>query len=77
MKRSETRIRTFLRLSSALIILGLIAEVTSLLWFHPLAFVVFVFLAAALVGIGMLTYLLSLVFVAAGPAENRDSSLEQ
>jgi len=42
--------------SSALIILGLIAEVSSPLWFHPLAFVVFVFLAAAapLVGMGML-----------------------
>lgn len=77
MKGSETRIQKFLRLSSALITLGLIAEVASLLWFHPLAFVVFVFLAATSVGIGMLVYLFSLVFVAAGPAENRDGSLEQ
>ena len=77
MNRSEIRIQKFLRLSSALIILGLIAEAVSLLWFHPLAFVVFVFLAAALVGIGMLTYLLSLVFVVAGPAEHRDGSLGQ
>jgi hypothetical protein len=71
MKLGEIGIPRFLRFSSALIILGLIAEVASLLWFHPLAFVVFVFLAASLVGIGMLIYLFSLVFAAAPPAENR------
>lgn len=77
MKRSETGLQKFLRVSSALIILGLIAEVASLLWFHPLAFVVFVFLAATLVGIGILVYLFALVFVSAHPAEDLDTPREQ
>jgi hypothetical protein len=71
MKLSAIGMGRFLRVSSALIILGLIAELASLLWFQPLAFVVFVFLAASLVGIGMLIYLVSLVFVAVPPAESR------
>jgi hypothetical protein len=57
--------------------LGLIAEVSSLLWFHPLAFLVFVFPVATLVGIGLLIYLFALVFVTAHPAENPDTRLEK
>lgn len=77
MKRSQTGMQTFLRVSSVLIILGLIAEVSSLLWFHPLAFVVFVFLAATFVGIGMLIYLFALVFVATHPVKNPDTRIEK
>jgi hypothetical protein len=76
MTRSEMALPRFLRVSSALIILGLIAEIVSLVWFHPLAFVVFVFVAASLVAIGMVVYLVSLVFVAAPLAENRKQSSE-
>ena len=71
MRRSEITMQKFLRVSAGLVVLGLIAEVASLVWFHPLAFVVFVFVAASLVGTGMLVYLLSLVFVAA-PRHDRE-----
>jgi hypothetical protein len=66
LKRRKTAMQKFLRVSSALILVGLMAEVASLLWFHPLAFVLFVFVGASLMAIGMLLYLLSLVFVASG-----------
>jgi hypothetical protein len=69
MKLSEVGMRRILRASSALVMVGLLVEIGSLLWFHPLSFVLFAFLASALVGLGMLLYLLSLVFVALPPAE--------
>jgi hypothetical protein len=54
-----------------LIILGLLVEIVSLLWFHPLAFVLFAFVGASLIGVGILAYLASLVFAASPRAENR------
>lgn len=59
-------IQKFLRVSAVLVILGLIVEFASLVWFHPLAFVLFAFVGATLIGLGILVYLASLVF--AGPA---------
>jgi hypothetical protein len=59
------------RVSSALIILGLLVEIVSLLWFHPLAFVLFTFVGASLMGLGILVYLASLVFVGSPSAEKR------
>jgi hypothetical protein len=56
--------RWLLRISSALIILGLLVEIASLLWFHPLSFVLFAFVGASLIGLGIVVYLVSLVFVA-------------
>lgn len=53
----------FIRLSGALIILGLLVELASLLWFHPLSFVLFAFVGVPLIGLGVLVYLASLVFV--------------
>jgi hypothetical protein len=44
----------------------------SLLWFHPLSFVLFAFLAASLIGLGILLYLVSLVFVAPPVTANRE-----
>jgi hypothetical protein len=69
MKLTEVGMRRILRASSALVIAGLLVEIGSLLWFVPLSFVLFAFLASSLVGLGMLLYLLSLVFVAIPPAE--------
>jgi hypothetical protein len=57
-------IERLLQVSSVLIILGLLVEIASLLWFHPLAFVLFVFISASLTSVGILIYLASLVFVA-------------
>ena len=72
MKLREIGIRRFLQVSSSLIILGLLVEIVSLLWFHPLSFVLFVFVGATLIGLGILIYLISLVFAVFPPAENRE-----
>jgi hypothetical protein len=53
------------------VVLGLLIEIVSLLWFHPLSFVLFAFVAAGLIGGGILVYLVSLVFVV-GPAVNEE-----
>jgi hypothetical protein len=70
MKISEIGMGRLLRISSGLVILGLALEIVSLLWFHPLSFVLFAFLAVSLIGLGILVYLVSLVFVAPPPAGN-------
>ena len=71
MKLRVNGIRRFLQVSSGLIILGLLVEIVSLLWFHPLSFVLFVFVGVILMGLGIVVYLLSLVFAVSPPAENR------
>jgi hypothetical protein len=62
MKLSRIGIRRLLQASSALVIVGLALEIVSLLWFHPLSFVLFAFVATTLIGAGILVYLVSLVF---------------
>ncbi len=64
-------IQRLLQVSSSFIILGLLVEIVSLLWFHPLSFVLFVFLGATLIGLGIAIYLISLVFAVLPPAGNR------
>jgi hypothetical protein len=71
MKLRTIGIRRFLQVSSSLIILGLLVELVSLLWFHPLSFVLFVFVGATFIGLGIVVYLVSLVFAVFPPAENR------
>jgi hypothetical protein len=70
MKLSQIGIRRLLRISSGLVIAGLVLEIVSLLWFHPLSFVLFAFIAATLIGLGILVYLVSLVFAVSPNAEN-------
>jgi hypothetical protein len=72
MNLSEIGIRRLLQVSSALVIVGLALEIVSLLWFHPLSFVLFAFVAASLIGLGVLVYLASLAFAGAPPADNRN-----
>jgi hypothetical protein len=71
MKLRQFGERRLLQVSSALVILGLLIEIVSLLWIHPLAFVLFAFVGASLTGLGILVYLASLVFGVIPPAENR------
>ena len=71
MKLRAIGIRKYLQVSSALIILGLLVEIVSLLWFHPLSFVLFAFVGATLIGLGILVYLASLVFAGSPHTENR------
>jgi hypothetical protein len=72
MKLSAIGIRRLLQVSSALVIIGLLLEIVSLLWFHPLSFVLFAFVAATLIGLGILVYLVSLVFAVTPPDANRN-----
>jgi hypothetical protein len=74
MKLGEIGMKRLLRISSVLIILGLILEIVSLLWFHPLSFVLFAFVAGSLIGAGILVYLVSLLFAASGPGDSRNPS---
>lgn len=70
MKLRAIGIRRFLQASSGLIILGLLVEIISLLWFHPLSFVLFVVVGVTLIGLGIVVYLVSLVFAASSPGES-------
>jgi hypothetical protein len=72
MNLSEIGIRRLLQVSSALVIVGLALEIVSLLWFHPLSFVLFAFVAASLIGLGVLVYLASVVFAGASSADTRN-----
>jgi hypothetical protein len=71
MKLGGVGLQRLLRIASVLIILGLVVEIVSLCWIHPLAFVLFAFVGASLIGLGILVYLASLVFAVSPPAENR------
>ncbi len=70
MKLSALGMQRLLRIASGLIVLGLGAEIVSLLWFHPLSFVLFAFVAASLIALGILVFLASLVFVASPPVDD-------
>jgi len=72
MKLSQKGVWRLLQVSSALVIMGLALEIVSLLWFHPLSFVLFAFVAASLIGLGVLVYLASVVFAGASSADNRN-----
>ena len=50
-----------LRIAGTLIMLGLLIELGSLLWSHPLAFILFIVAGGLLIAVGILVYLLSLV----------------
>jgi uncharacterized membrane protein len=50
-----------LKLAGVLIAAGLVLEVATLYWSHPITFVAFIFGGGALVGLGVLLYLYSLV----------------
>ena len=59
-----------LRISGVLIMLGLIVEAFSLVWVHALAFIFFVTIGGLLIGLGILSYLYSLVYM---PMNSEDS----
>jgi hypothetical protein len=71
MKLIQIGIRQLLRSSSAFVIVGLLLEIVSLLWFHPLSFVLFAVIVATLSGLGILVLLASLVFDVSPNAGNR------
>ena len=52
-----------LRVSDILLVSGLVVDVLSLLWNHPLAFLAFMFVGGLFVFLGIAVYLVSLVSV--------------
>jgi len=50
-----------LRIAGTLVVLGLLIELGSLLWSHPLAFILFIAAGGLLIGAGILVYLYSLI----------------
>jgi RsiW-degrading membrane proteinase PrsW (M82 family) len=60
-----------LRFSGILVIIGLLVEAVCLVWSKPIAFVVLVCIGGALIGLGVLFFLYSLVMA---PAHTADSS---
>jgi hypothetical protein len=59
-----------LRISGVLIILGLLIEAFSLIWVHALSFIIFALVGGALIGLGILLYLYSLVSLTQPPSNN-------
>ncbi len=70
-KLREIGIRRFLQVASILVILGAIVEIASLLWVHPLSFVLFAVAGITLIALGIAIYLISLVIGESPAAENR------
>jgi len=60
-----------LRISGTLVIIGLLVEALCLVWSRPIAFVVLVCLGGALIGLGVLLFLYSLV---SGPVHSTNAS---
>ena len=54
-------IQSKIRWSGRLIVIGLVVQMLSLLWTHPLAFICFAVVGCPLVGAGILLFLYSLV----------------
>ncbi|HXW62441.1 MAG TPA: hypothetical protein VEJ45_07580 [Candidatus Acidoferrales bacterium] len=71
MKIGTLGMARILRIASAFIVIGLVVEIISLAWDHPLSFALFAFVGASLIGLGILIYLASLVLVVSPPDEPR------
>ena len=63
-----------LRISGIFVICGLLIEALCLMWARPIAFVVLVVIGGALIGIGVLFFLYSLVSGAAHVADDSDAA---
>ena len=68
MKSQAKKIEQRLRVAGVLVIAGLLVELVTLHWSHPTAFLFFLVIGGTLVGLGIATYLLSLVSVDKEPS---------
>jgi len=73
MEKQADSINKKLRLAGALIVVGLLAQTLTLLWNHPLSFVAYMVIGGLLVAIGMVVYLLTLMNLPVGKAENTEN----
>lgn len=60
-RTQKPNLRRKLRLAGMLIITGLVAQLCSLFWNHPLSFLVFVFIGSVASMVGIVLYLLAIV----------------
>jgi hypothetical protein len=60
---TELRLRSRLRTAGILLILGLLVEILSFFWIHPIAFMSFLVIGCGLLGLGILFFLWTLVTV--------------
>jgi hypothetical protein len=61
MKSSLTNVQKRIRIAGILIIAGLLVELITLRWSHPTAFLFFLLFGGALMAVGIIIYLLSLL----------------
>jgi hypothetical protein len=66
-----------LRLAGILVITGLLVEALCLVWSKPIAFVVLVCIGGALIGLGVLFFLYSLVSGASHTADTSKAALDK
>jgi len=66
-----------LRLSGVLVITGLLIEALCLVWSKPIAFVVLVCIGGALIGLGVLLFLYSLVSASPHPTDSSGAAPER
>jgi hypothetical protein len=59
-----------LRTSGIIVIIGLLVEALCLVWSKPIAFVVLVCIGGALIGVGVLFFLYSLISAPSHPADS-------
>ena len=57
----ESKLQTRLRVAGVLVIVGLVVEILSLFWVHPIAFMSFLMLGCGFLGLGILLFLWTLV----------------
>ena len=69
MTTQQTKLELRLRRSGLLVAIGLIAELISLLWNHPTAFLLFLGAGVVLIAAGIIFYFYSLVSVSESPSE--------
>ena len=74
MQTQTNSVHSKLRLSGGLIAVGLLIEALSLLWNHPLSFIAFVVVGGALMALGMVVYLFTLVNIPSSQAEEISGS---
>ena len=72
MQKQADSINTKLRLAGILIVVGLVAQALTLLWNHPLSFVAYMVIGSLSVAIGIVVYLLTLVNLPIGKADNTE-----
>jgi hypothetical protein len=66
-----------LRISGIMVIIGLLVEALCLAWSQPIAFVVLVCIGGALIGLGVLFFLYSLISAPSHPTDSSGAAADR